>query len=340
MYVVECKKVLMELQDEARSHGVNDLEAAFRSLNEGDLSEHAELSTKAQYVEVLLKLRSHSTIAKEKAVLPLLLPGSAGANAFQKSHTTKTRLKLENTLERLAVALDLPLDVEWDENCEDYQEGFHELATFIIAKYQRRIEEQVFKRKILLTDLEQSDSGKNSQKLRKSLRATKKNIEDLLSVRETWIAAKDRRTERIISDSFVREVCTGYFPWAVENSIGNGTPVAQRHFAQRYRSATCQLKRSEEESVFLRLEIMRLYNWVEERNSELQSELTDKQQRLTALQDVLSAQLQLPSPEKSRLEDEIYWLLGRIKLLKRDVIWNTLILQDAKDRLSVFLVND
>jgi len=174
--------------------------------------------------------------------------------------------------------------------------------------------------------------------LRKSLRATK-NIEDLLSVRETWISVKDKRTETVISDSFVREVCTGYFPWAVENSISNGTSVAQRHFAQRYRSATCQLNRSEEECVFLRLEILRLYNWVEERNSELQSELTDKRQRLTALQDVLCEQSQLPPPGKSKLKDEIYWSLGRIKLLKRDVTWNTLILQDAKDRLSVFLVD-
>ena len=43
----------------------------------------------------------------------------------------------------------------------------------IINRNRHLVEEQVFKRKLILQDLEQVESGKNSEKLRKSLAATR-----------------------------------------------------------------------------------------------------------------------------------------------------------------------
>jgi hypothetical protein len=272
--VEQCQDDLTNIQNEASSHGVNDLDAALQALENGQLREHAELSIKAQYVEVLVKLRSFNTLAKEKAVFPLLLPGNAGIHVHRKGGDDGARQKLEHRLAKLAIELDLGLGEEWDESCEQYKQGLVELAEFVAEKYQQSIEGQVFKRKLLLKDLEQSDSGKNAQKLKASLEATKKNIEELLAVRESWLALQEQRSEQPIPESRVRSVCEGDYPWGAEGAGSNGTASAQRHFAQRYRTARCQLQRSLEEHVFLRNEAVRVLNWAEERIAGLEQELT------------------------------------------------------------------
>lgn len=336
---VQCRDDLTAVRNEALTHGVNNLDAALEALENGQLSERAELSLKAQYVEVLVKLRSFNTLAKEKAVFPLLLPGNAGIHVYRKGGEDGTRRKLENSLARLALALKLDLGVEWDESCAEYKEGLQELAAFVVEKYQQSIEGQVFKRKLLLKDLEQSDSGKNSQKLRTSLLATKKNIEELLAVRESWCAVQEQRSEQSIPESRVRAVCTGDYPWGAEGAASNGTTSAQRHFAQRYRTARCQLKRSEEEYTFLRGEVVRLINWAEERSAELNAELTETQGEVARIDGILTGPPEHRLFRAEELQKQRDWLSGRVALLQRDIAWYTLILCDARKRLWHYLIS-
>lgn len=345
-----CRSDLAALEHEAERHGVRDLSAALEALEKGTLSGvHSELSLKARYVEVLLKLRSHNSMAKEKAVLPLLLPGNTGIHVHRKGGDEDTRRKLVNIRNRLAGLLMLNVDEVWGEDSTEYKEGLQELAGAVIRKYQKRVEEQVFKQKLILQNLQQSYSGKNAQKLRKSLEATKKNIVELLSVLETWNALKDERSENAVSDDKVRAVSKGEFPWVRLDLGENGSPVVQRHFAQRYRTARCQLQRSQEEKIFLRNEAVRLINWTEERSQELISKRARHEQKILKLQASLQGQISEVIPDvrqpniyksMSEIKDELEYLNGYTELLVRDEAWTTSIFRDAQRRLLKYVRMD
>lgn len=74
-------------------------------------------------------------------------------------------------------------------------------------------------------------------------------------------------------------VCAGDFPW-VEGSANATVTSAHRHFAQRYRHARAQHRRSLEERTILHAEVVRLFNGLEEREAALRSCL--EQQRSAA----------------------------------------------------------
>ena len=74
-------------------------------------------------------------------------------------------------------------------------------------------------------------------------------------------------------------VCAGDFPW-VEGSASATVTSAHRHFAQRYRHARAQHRRSMEERTILHAEVVRLFNGLEEREAALRSCL--EQQRSAA----------------------------------------------------------
>lgn len=68
----------------------------------------------------------------------------------------------------------------------------------------------------------------------------------------------------------------GQFPW-VEGSDNFAVSSSHRHYAQRYRHLSALHTRSVEEKAILRVEVIRMFNWLEEREAAIQ-------QRLAALQ--------------------------------------------------------
>ena len=56
--------------------------------------------------------------------------------------------------------------------------------------------------------------------------------------------------------------CAGEFPWADQ---AGSSSAAARHYAQRYRQLQAQLDRSLEERTLLHNEVIRTFNWLEER---------------------------------------------------------------------------
>lgn len=313
---------------------MHDLPAALLALEDGALrSCSPEMSLKAQYVEVLMKIRSQDAMSKEKAVFPLLMPGNAGIHVHKRSADDEARRKLVNLRNRLEGQLQLDFGKVWDTSCAEYKEGLEELAGTVVTKYQIRIEEQVFKRKLLLQNLRESDSGKNAHKLRKSLEATKKNIHELLLVLESWSALRDGRTEESITPDLLRKISTGEFPWlnCVLNS--NGSQSAQRHFSQRYRTARCQLDRAQEEFKLLHHEVVRLHNWAEERKKDLNITYERQKGKTMELQSLLGLPTLLTPKEISDIKGKLKYSLGFEELLARDLAWTSSILNDAKARL-------
>lgn len=95
-------------------------------------------------------------------------------------------------------------------------------------------------------------------------------------------------------------ICAGNYPWADEpasNNSGsscngasgqgagpssegggaNGNLAAQRHYAQRYRTLVAQRDRTREEQGILGTEVVRTFNWMEEREAAVQERLGEMQ---------------------------------------------------------------
>ena len=60
--------------------------------------------------------------------------------------------------------------------------------------------------------------------------------------------------------------CAGEFPWADQ---AGSSSAAARHYAQRYRQLQAQLDRSLEERTLLHNEVIRTFNWLEERQADI-----------------------------------------------------------------------
>ena len=63
--------------------------------------------------------------------------------------------------------------------------------------------------------------------------------------------------------AWLRLRCAGEFPWA------SSSTAAARHYAQRYRQLQAQLDRSLEERTLLHNEVIRTFNWLEERQADI-----------------------------------------------------------------------
>jgi hypothetical protein len=324
-----------EVIAEANLAGVSNLQESLAALQEGRLCTAAnELSLKAKYVEALVKLRSHDNLAKEKAVLPLLVPGNVGIHMHQKGTAENERAKLVRARDRLAVQLELPLGEHWTEESLEFKNGFQELASFIIDKYEKLVEEQVFKRRLVSLELEKSESGKNSQKLRKSINAITGNIRNLVNVRASWLSETFGGSEFTVSESFIQDVLHGRFPWADNSASGrNGSMAAQLHYAKRYRFAQSQLNRTKEESDLIKKEVTRMLNWIEEQTDSLES----LHRRQLAIKELCERQLfELDQQNTNAAIDHIDTANrlatadGLIQLIARDRKWLTCMSNDAK----------
>jgi len=68
--------------------------------------------------------------------------------------------------------------------------------------------------------------------------------------------------------------CAGEFMWMAD--AGGGT-AAERHYAQRYRQLRAQLDRSIEERAILATEVIRTFNWLEEREEAIEARMVELQ---------------------------------------------------------------
>lgn len=64
-------------------------------------------------------------------------------------------------------------------------------------------------------------------------------------------------------------VSAGEFPWA--DTVAGAGAAATRHYAQRYRQLQAQLDRSLEERPLLLNEVIRTFNWLEEKQIDIQA---------------------------------------------------------------------
>ena len=120
------------------------------------------------------------------------------------------------------------------------------------------------------------------------LAAACRNVKNLLAVLGTWSVYGTSRTAPAVTEAHLAEVCAGMFPWQVGSSLGNGTEAAQRHYAQRYRTAQNQLARTVEERVVLGNEVLLALNWLEERAAHV-LQRAERQQRAIADLDAAEA---------------------------------------------------
>jgi hypothetical protein len=70
--------------------------------------------------------------------------------------------------------------------------------------------------------------------------------------------------------------CTiaGEFPWVVGSSNATITS-AHRHYAQRYRHLAAQHRRSQEEQNILLTEVILAFNWLEERETDMETRMEE-----------------------------------------------------------------
>ena len=162
------------MKKDAAEHGVTDVVAAAAAVDTTESAPERQLSTKAQYVELLMKWWSQTGVAADTAALSLVLHGSSGINLLRTAASDKSRALLETRLARLAQELDQPLGEHWTKDSQQYIAALPEVKGHAIQHYRSMIEEQVFKRKLLKDNLQQVDSGNNAKKLKQSMETARK----------------------------------------------------------------------------------------------------------------------------------------------------------------------
>jgi len=84
---------------------------------------------------------------------------------------------------------------------------------------------------------------------------------------ETWAAFGTGSPPSRVTDELVRAVCRGEYPWQAGAAAANGGGAAQCHYGRRYRTCQAQLARTLEEEDILAAEVLRTFNWIEERTA-------------------------------------------------------------------------
>ena len=262
----------MNLRIEAASHGVRDLEAALSFMDASTTAPASNLSLGAKYVEVLLKLKSLDNMDHDKVFYPLLIPKNAGMVAHAAANNPRAHVSLRLCRADFQAKLGLAPGSDWAEDRQEYKDGLQELIRHQKQKYALLVENQVFKRVLLLKEKARAQSGHNADKLAKRLLNMNSNIQNLLGIYFTWDVFGTDRPRTQVMQQHLRDAFNRQFPWSHssgdgENRAGapNGSEEAQKYFALRYHTAKHQLKRTEEEVEILKEEVVRLFNWCEER---------------------------------------------------------------------------
>jgi len=306
---------------------VTDLDAALAVVEELDRTPvEMTLSLRAKYVQALVLSRAHSSLADNKAGLALLLPGTMGLKVHAKGADEDYKTKLATRVEDLAQQLNVGLGETWKEGEQDYDEGLCEARTALSRHYQYLIELQVFKYKMVHLK-KQDESGKSATKLSTRLRTIRNDIKQLLDVHRTWLAFGQ---EIVVPAESLDDVCAGNFPWrgaapsrpGAQGEEGPSEAVVH-HFGRRYRTATAQLERSEEEDNLLQDEILRTFNWVEERLIEVHDRIDREFAQSLCAEN---------SGDRIALEEH----LGRGSLCRREEARLLVIQEEAKAKLEKY----
>lgn len=337
---------LEALEKEAAEHGVVDCGAAMALLIQAEQGHQGCLSLKAQYVEALLHLKSQEGLLRHKAVFPLQLAGNTGIHLHKKANDAATKRRLEALVSKLEIQLNILPTETWEPTSTEYCEGLEELRMDVLSRYQKLTELQVFKRKQIILQKQRNTSGKNAKKDEKRLQRATTYIKDLLDVMATWrVYNTDALPVRVTNEDLQR-VLDGDYPWREQEVGENGSESAQKHYGMRYRTALNQLKRTEEEEVILRAEVLRLVNRLEELVAFADDEIRQCTSTLASLQERegnrgLGAELQAenasevstvmrPSLETRRLE-------GMLVLLKAQKERFNIVLSDSLNRFSAIV---
>lgn len=175
-----CRADVARVVSAAAEDSVHDLEAAVAALVDYERSPRLQLSLEARYVQALLQLRSQDNISRDKAALTLLLPSNVALHVHTKGSDSDGRMRLQRQVERYAEELGIGLeDGHWAADSEDeavrekYAAALEEVRGGLIAYYQRLVEDQAFKLKVMLQN-RGGVQGKNAIQMDKSIKAIRR----------------------------------------------------------------------------------------------------------------------------------------------------------------------
>lgn len=143
-----------------------------------------------------------------------------------------------------------------------------------------------------------------------------RNIKGLLNVRDTWLALGATIAPAAVASSIFEEVCAGRFPWhgGGDGANANGSLPAQTYFGRRYRTATAELRRTEEEEGYLRIEVVRTLNWVEHRRRAIKAAIAT----LAPAIDGAGPEVEEGLPATGM---DVATAAGAVALLERELAW-------------------
>lgn len=256
--------------NEAERHNVVDLDGAVELLEEYENLQRegvSGLSDKAAYVRQLLLMDTLISLEKNELGVPLLFKGVVRSRVYKQSIDQAFKDKEDAKLTALAAKAGVAEgQSHWQPTDAEYREAFSELCDSKVSEFQQRIEELVFKIKLVIEDRRASDSQNSKARYTRNIKTLRGDVADLLEQRHSWLC---KNTSEEVEKPDLDQVCTGVFSWH-DGTISAATTddAAQRHFARRYRTAAARKRRLlEEKDVIYPQEVRRCLFWLEQRSS-------------------------------------------------------------------------
>ena len=310
-----------------------------RDLDSGESAVRAGLSLSAQYYMLKMKLDSLDNLNSQRAAMDVLLPDNIGANVERRSGSdVRERLvkALDSVEVKLAQAGEMFLFQDWSAELQEYVDAQVEVKGHMVQHYQGLIEDQVFKDSQLKQEMARLESGKNGHQLRKRMAGIKANVKGLMGKWKRWQVFPDDAEPAPITDAELKATLRQDFPWGAAALAANGTASARRHFGMRYRTAVNQLARTVEEATLLKVETVRVFNWLEEREGATRDAIAAAEDEAAGCDAGLEA-VDLGCWAAFELEEQRRFAVGKVVLLRREEKRTQCIHRDANNRLRRFL---
>lgn len=297
----------MAIIDEAERHNVADLDGAVAMLEEYESRQRegvSGLSDKAAYVRQLLLVDTILNLEKSELGVPLLFKGVLRTRLYKQSVDQAFKDKEEAKLTALAdKAGVVEGQSHWQPNDVEYREAFSELCDSKVAEFEQRIEELVFKLKLVIEDRRASDSQNSKARYTRNIKTLRGDVADLLEQRHSWLC---KNSNGEVEKPDLDQVCLGVFSWhdgAVSASTSGD--AAKRHFARRYRTAAARKRRLlEEKDLIFAQEVRRCLFWLEQRSSSALSSANAAKEKSEEAADANSWDV-------SALEDGVHFIWNR-----------------------------
>lgn len=313
---------------------MTDLQAAKELADASAPRAAAAASDLSRVVEAMMKLKSLDGIILHKEGIALLMPGNTGINvARQGNPDTKRRLKalIKRLLGKLVKDSTLPEAYinALPEESPQYGQGLAELRSDVVRSMRFQVEGQVAKRNHILRAFQQAEGSKNADKNRKRLNRCNNNIANLLRTLSTWeVYGTDRSPSWEATDVIIKAAYRSEFPWSTELQGTGANEAVCRHFGVLYRTAVAQVERAEEESKYLKMEVVRLFDG-------LRGRIAAADEHVTALKALAEVVGRADSPAAAR-EGRV--LAGRVKLAELERQRLVMIEDLAKANLEKYLL--